>query len=497
MKMIRISISNAIKIASCLLVMAGGASGTIITGPYLQKVDRDRITVMWETEKPGESWVEYRLPGKEWQKAGSSEETLIHEVEITGLASERQYIYRAVTPPHRSPEATFRTAPPRGKSGFRFGVYGDSRSNCLIHTEVARAMESALGATFVVNTGDIVPTSKSGKKIFRQDFFQPLDGLLRETAIYVARGNHESTNPFFEAYLAHPVEGSGNESFFSFDYGNLHVIVLDTTKDYSEGSEQKNWLKSDLVRACADQDTDWIVACCHYPPYSSGGHGSEMTVRSELSPLFEAHGVDIVFSGHDHSYERIRQQNGVVYIVTGGGGAILYNQTKPMPWTVIHHKVNHFVTVDVTEKTLTLIAHGVALPGKDAVGTIDSVVITREPAWSPTAAAGPDRTVERGGRVVLDGSGSYDGDGDPFIFCWSQVSGPPVKLIDRQAATPSFVATENGACVFQLFCIEESGLESLGDRITITVQETVSGSEADPFEKQDGKADKDDPAGKE
>lgn len=453
------------------LLTAGTAEGKIISGPYLQNVETDRITVMWETDRPGESRVEYRGADRTWEEAGSTADVTLHCVEITGLRADTPYRYRAVTGRDVSAEAIFRTAPPLGSSGFRFGVYGDSRSNEQIHAHVAGTMESFIDSTFVLNVGDIVPSSSSGKEYFREDFFQPLDGLARETPIFVARGNHEATNPHFETYLAHPCAASGSESYYSFDYGNLHVIVLDTTADFGKGSAQRTWLESDLEAASSEPLTDWIAAAFHHPPYSTGQHGPDARVRREICPLLEASGVNIVFTGHDHDYERIRQQNGVVYIVTGGGGAHLRDQKEKAPCSAVFLKLNNFVTVDVTRSALTVIARGVSNPGFADGEKIDSVVITKKPAWSPTALAGRDRQVDAGKRVVLDGSRSFDGDGNAFSFIWSQISGKPVTLTDADTAHPSFIPLETGRYVFQLICSDAEGLQSVPDTVIIRVME--------------------------
>jgi len=187
--------------------------------------------------------------------------------------------------------------------------------------------------------------------------------------------------------------------------------------------------------------------------------------------------VDLVFNGHDHDYERIEQRNGPVYIVTGGGGADLRNQGNPKSWSVVYHKLNNFVSVDVTENTLTVIAHGVRYQGHADGDLIDSVVITKDLTWSPTAQAGPDQIVATRTPVRLDGSGSYDGEGDDFAYIWSQVAGRSVRLSNVRAVQPEFTPPGPGRYTFRLVCTERGRLESVPDTVVVGVYDPFSGGE--------------------
>jgi Calcineurin-like phosphoesterase len=108
---------------------------------------------------------------------------------------------------------------------------------------------------------------------------------------------------------------SGTEQYYSFDYGNIHVVSLDshlTARDELKRNAMRTWLRADLEA----NSLDWTIVIFHHPPYSKGGnHDSDIIegnvidrpqidMREEFTPLFEAHGVDVVYSGHSHSYER-------------------------------------------------------------------------------------------------------------------------------------------------------------------------------------------------
>ena len=111
----------------------------------------------------------------------------------------------------------------------------------------------------------------------------------------------------------------------------------------------------------AATDARWIVAVSHRPPFSSGTHGDDRQVQEAFLPLFRRHGVDLVLSGHDHHYERSRPVDGIVYIVTGGGGrgtrAVGENETAAFA-----ERVAHFVYVTVDHHRLEL--HAIDARGK-------------------------------------------------------------------------------------------------------------------------------------
>ena len=99
----------------------------------------------------------------------------------------------------------------------------------------------------------------------------------------------------------------------------------------------------------------WKFVVFHIPPYSTGRHGSALSVRETLSPLFESNGVQIVFTGHDHDYER-SIANGVVYIVSGGGGAPLYSQVGSSEWSVYFESTLHFLLASIDGDMLRVAA---------------------------------------------------------------------------------------------------------------------------------------------
>jgi acid phosphatase len=155
-------------------------------------------------------------------------------------------------------------------------------------------------------------------------------------------GNHERESPlYFDAFYF-----PGNKRWYSFDYGNVHFIAL-----YAERAapEEEPWLKNDL----AQTRQPWKVVFLHYPLYSSGHHGGTGGLRKELEPLLIQYGVDLVFCGHDHDYERFVVNN-IVYIVDGGGGGSLYQAEHPDPASAYFTSTHSSVLVAVNGLQLNI-----------------------------------------------------------------------------------------------------------------------------------------------
>ncbi|MCA9297906.1 MAG: metallophosphoesterase, partial [Phycisphaerales bacterium] len=143
--------------------------------------------------------------------------------------------------------------------------------------------------------------------------------LLRRTAVWPTIGNHDAhsadsatqSGPYYDIFtLPSQAEAgglaTGTEAYYAWDYANIHFIVLDSQETAtSPGSAQHTWLIADL----AATTQEWIIAYWHHPPYSKGSHDSDtegklIQARQNLLPVLEAGGVDLVLTGHSHSYER-------------------------------------------------------------------------------------------------------------------------------------------------------------------------------------------------
>jgi hypothetical protein len=166
--------------------------------------------------------------------------------------------------------------------------------------------------------------------------FDMYPAFLRKMPLWSCLGNHDANNgntnpatkfPYFDMFTF-PTNGecggvlSGTEHYFSFDYGNIHFINLDSQTTNRTGGTMVAWLQADL----ASTTRTWIIAFFHHPPYSKGSHNSDtesqlIQMREIFGPILEAGGVDLVLTGHSHSYERS-------FFIDGHyGGSTTFNAT--------------------------------------------------------------------------------------------------------------------------------------------------------------------------
>jgi hypothetical protein len=251
-----------------------------------------------------------------------------YEALISGLEPYCLYYYavydgeKRLTPADSSYH--FRTQPVAGSdTPVRFWVVGDSGTGRENQSSIQAAM-----AAYVVNdnhpldlylhVGDMA-YNRGRDAEFQSRFFEMYDSTLRNVVCWPAMGNHEGitsrgTNgvgPYYDAYVL-PSRGeagglaSGTEAYYSFDQGRVHFICLDSHDlDRKPTGAMARWLKADLEQTQAD----WVLAYFHHPCYTKGSHDSDrekqmVEMRTHILPILESGGVDIVFTGHSHIYER-------------------------------------------------------------------------------------------------------------------------------------------------------------------------------------------------
>jgi len=270
----------------------------------------------------------------------------------------------------------FKAGERRGSS-FRFAVYGDTRTRHIVNWEVVKGL-SRERIDFAVHTGDLVSFGVQEREWRR--FFAIQRPLMVKAPLFPMMGNHDVSKlghfrRFFLADLA-----SGGRRYYARDWGNLRLVVMDDEEEFREGSAQYRFIDAALAEAAARQML--IVLAMHEPPYSSGDHGSNLTMRRTIEPLVRRHGVELVVSGHDHNYERVKPVFGVTYVVTGSAGAPIH-PVHPQSFTAKVRLEPHYVLVDVEKRGLTLRA--INLKGH----TFDSCVIPPNPPLNPAGAAEP------------------------------------------------------------------------------------------------------------
>ena len=201
----------------------------------------------------------------------------------------------------------------------------------------------------VISTGDNV--YPAGEDVdYPAKFFEDYAAAFAEAPFWTAWGNHDYYDPAgASAHLN--LTQPNNESWFSFNCSSVHILVLDTEIPYAQGSPQYAFAQSDLASASAP----WKIVVVHRPPYSSSSSASG--VRAAYQPLFEQYGVDVVFQGHSHNYERSNPINGVTYVVTGGGGNGLNSFSgAPPSWSAFRASEYNYVQLGVTAGALSMTA---------------------------------------------------------------------------------------------------------------------------------------------
>jgi 3',5'-cyclic AMP phosphodiesterase CpdA len=221
-----------------------------------------------------------------------------------------------------------------------------------------------VGYDFVLMLGDNIYGGKDPAS-FASKFERPYKPLLDAgVKFYASLGNHD--DPGVERLYA-PFNMGGNR-YYTFRRNNVAFFVLDS--NYMD-SVQLDWLERQLQSSGAE----WKICYFHHPLYSDGRtHGSEVEVRVMFEPLFIKYGVNVVFSGHDHIYERIKPQKGIVYFVSGSAGELRRGDVRPSAMTAASFDQDQsFMIVEVVGNDLTFQA--ISRTGK----IVDSGVIHREP----------------------------------------------------------------------------------------------------------------------
>jgi acid phosphatase type 7 len=335
--------------------------------PYLQQVGQAGAHVVWTTVSEAGARVRVSTPDEIEVLAVDAEvdETAPQPTgrqmvaRLEGLLPGTVYCYEVEEDDILVVGKTgFRTAPAEGEP-VRFIAFGDSGDHAGSDQMALLSQLGTVPLDFIVHVGDIAYEDGSLGQ-FEESFFAPYAPLLRHFPVFPVAGNHEYHTDDAAAYCA-VYDLPNNERWYSYDWGDVHFVGLDTERT---GDEQFAWLEADL----AATTKPWKVVYMHRPLYSSSNHGSDLGLRAELVPIFEAGGVQLVLAGHDHNYERATLQRGIAYVVTGGGGRGTYG-AGTSDFTAFSEAVIHFLYIEVQGDSLAL--HAI-----DAVGReFDSLVL--------------------------------------------------------------------------------------------------------------------------
>jgi|GEM_PF-2531703 len=326
-------------------VVAG--AGSLTRGPYLQKAAPTQVTIRWRNTLYDLGRVRYGATpatlNQTVDEPALPTGQFDHLITLTGLAPNTTYYYSigagsatlAPAPADNAADFTFTTPPTAGTViGTRIWVLGDAGTagsgDPARQQSVRDAFYTWTGArtpNVVLQLGDNAYNSGQDSE-FQKAMFDMYTTMLRKTVFWSCLGNHETaqstafvdTYPYFDIYTL-PTAGesggvaSGTEHYYSFDYGNIHFISLDSmtanravddpATPQNEDGPMAAWLRNDLQSTTAT----WIIAFFHHPPYTKGSHNSDtesehIQMRQNFLPILEAGGVDLVLGGHSHIYER-------------------------------------------------------------------------------------------------------------------------------------------------------------------------------------------------
>ena len=561
-------------LVSCLFVFLLGSTlpalAALVREPYLQLATPTSITILWRTDLTcsNDSRVMYgtdsgnlNLPALGAAGIpGSNAAVKDHLVMITDLDPGTKYFYNVGTVTGGglpadctgggTTEHYFVTPPLVGTAvPFRAWVVGDSGNASQDQIDVREAMLAYTGSTppapdIYLHVGDIAYANGTDDE-FTDNVFTIYQNILRHTPMWPSLGNHDSfsadTNlgigPYYEAYVL-PTAGqaggasSGTEAYYSFDYANVHFVVLDSMDSdlqpcVAPATCMLSWLEDDLALT----NQDWVIAYWHHPPYTKGTHDSDsaadsgerlVDMRENVLSILEAGGVNLVLGGHSHIYERSypvtgaygyspadpnhptpplatlqadghipspvgdgdpngdgAYQNGPVYVVAGHGGRSVGQQPGGLLHPVMFFKEVDFGSVLLDFDGSRVTGRNVRSDGLGAWTVTDLFAIDLAPLnMAPTVNAGLDQTIILPLGATLDGTVTDDNLPNPpatVTTTWTQVSGPgTVTFADSTMVDTTANFTAVGTYVLRLTA--DDSLLMTSDDVTIMVDPSAGGN---------------------
>jgi len=335
-----------------LTVSYGDVSSVSQSSPtiYLQAVTSSSIYVMAESQSIVPLTVDYGPTNTYGSSATTAStmpttgDTYIHRIPLTGLKPDTTYYYRLGS--HR---ASFTTAANSG-TDFRFAWMSDTQTGVTVHDAIALLILNK-APRFSLYGGDLCNRGKSYSK-YKNQFFRPNQlKLAAHVPFFNTTGNHEKWSKNTRAFTQVPASASGNQGYYSFDYGDLHVVVMnyEDRGGYKIGSPQYNFIVNDLKATTKP----WKIVINHVPAYARGEHGENDDMIALTKNVFEPYGVDLVVSGHNHFYQR-NFVNGIYHLIIGSAGAELYNPAPVGGYTQVSLKSYCWAIFDLKPTSLKI-----------------------------------------------------------------------------------------------------------------------------------------------
>jgi hypothetical protein len=298
----------------------GDGDPVLACAPYIMMGHfTNHSTLVWRTDVPSDSWVDYGLTTAYGMAAGDDAQVLLHEVTVTDLQPGQTYHYRVRSGGVELAASSFRSGKAPGQP-IRVGLMADHRSGSGGPTA---AMMESVKPDLILDAGDLADWCSL--ELLDTQFFNVFAGVLGQCPFYWSPGNHEGDGcaPYLRVFGALP----DDHQSYSIEYGDLLVISINSVAPPSP-----DWLREKL----AGSTRPWRMVFTHYPMYSAyGAHGDwdGALLKSDYLPIMEQYRVAAVLAGHNHYYWRGHPTNGVNHLVVGACGAPIYWLGSLPPYT--------------------------------------------------------------------------------------------------------------------------------------------------------------------
>ncbi len=349
------------KIAIHILFLFSGIlinAQTISKGPYLiYPFVNTQMTVLWQLSATSgctlywgtdQTYSVGNAPTTEY-----STTTHQHKYTITGLTPGTLYYYK-VSFGTTNLTGSFRAAPDVSANKVSIYAWGDTRDDQIDPDKITAKINAEISAhpeyqTMIMHAGDWVAADAEAN--WTNEFFNRTsanDNLAMQASLpeMGCRGNHEASAVYYKQYFPYAYQPGG--CYYSYDYGPVHIAVLDQYVTYTAGSTQYNWLVNDL----STSTKNWKIILLHEPGWSAnGGHANNTTVQTVIQPLCTQYHVSMVVGGHNHYYARGVVSN-IMHLTIGGGGAAAYTPQSGQANIVTYTAGLSYMRFDINQDTL-------------------------------------------------------------------------------------------------------------------------------------------------
>jgi calcineurin-like phosphoesterase family protein/IPT/TIG domain-containing protein len=406
---------------SRLVLQVTTPSFTVPRLPYVQNIRDNRASILWSTVEAGVGTVQFSADGINFNtvtatsrffsttETGMAQNFWQYQADLSGLLPNTNYAYNVMVsgqPIASAGSSALRTA---GPGPFNFLVLGDSGWGIANQTneqnKIAGRMYNNENPALVLHVGDLVYNPSGTYDSYQRNYFNYYAATMSSTPFFPCPGNHDyevqNGAPFIAVHSV-PTDGvppPDRGRYYSFDWGNVHFVAVDVMLSLdnaiNNGGPMLRWLDNDL----RSTRQFWKVVYFHQPPFAKGPNEYDLNTfnaRQYVVPILDANGVQIVFSGHEHSYQRsvpIRKSAfvdpgvGTSYFTSGGGGALLYDVAM-VPMIAAAKSAFHYLRAEVQGTQITM--HSIGYDGAELdVSTIAPVPVFSDDPAVPQVTLSP------------------------------------------------------------------------------------------------------------